>query len=135
MLIDVNVFHPVSTPAPASLSSFYVSSTTTTALLTWKLHGQQSLSTLSLYNTHTQSVTHIFDINSSEAESQYAVKGIQPGTRFKAKVVATTFLKHLDVTLKQRLAIGMETCNVHICFITINKLKLTAGRVESVGKS
>lgn len=84
-------------------------STATTALLTWKLHRQQSLSTLSLYNTNTQLVTHIFNINSSEAKSQYTVKGLQPGTRFKAEVVVTTSLKQLNITLKQRLKIGMET--------------------------
>ncbi|XP_068459000.1 phosphatidylinositol phosphatase PTPRQ isoform X3 [Clinocottus analis] len=94
---------------PVSLSSLHIYSTTTTALLMWKLHKQQTLSTLSLYNTHTHSVTHIFNINSSKTNSQYSVKGLQPGTRFKAKVVVTTFLKHLRMTLKQRLSIGFET--------------------------
>nr|XP_046251054.1 phosphatidylinositol phosphatase PTPRQ isoform X3 [Scatophagus argus] len=94
---------------PVSLSSIHVYSTATTALLTWKLHRQQSVSTLSLYNTHTQSVTHIFSINSSEVKSQYTVKGLKPGTRFRAEVVVTTFLKHLNMTLKQRLSIGMGT--------------------------
>ncbi|KAK1887415.1 Phosphatidylinositol phosphatase PTPRQ [Dissostichus eleginoides] len=37
------------------------------------------------------------------------VKGLQPGTRFKAKVVVTTFLKHLNMTINQILSIGMET--------------------------
>lgn len=126
MLIDVNILNLVSTPSllylcqvPVSLTSLRVNSTTTTALLTWKLHTQQSLSTLSLYDTRAQSITHIFKINSSEANSQYTVKGIQPGTRFKAKVVVTTFLTHLNVTLKQRLGIGMETGIVRICFNTI----------------
>ncbi|XP_070763484.1 phosphatidylinositol phosphatase PTPRQ [Enoplosus armatus] len=103
--LEAKTFHLI----PVSVSSLHVYSTTTTALLTWKLHTQQSLSTLTLYNTNTQSGPHIFNINSSEAKSRHTVKGLQPGTRFKAKVVVTTFLKHLDVTLKQRLGIGMET--------------------------
>ncbi|XP_076588486.1 phosphatidylinositol phosphatase PTPRQ [Chaetodon auriga] len=94
---------------PVSLSSLDIHSTTTTALLTWKLHRQQSLSTLSLYKAHTQSVTHVFNINSSQAKSQYTVQGLQPGTRFKAKVVVTTFLRHLNMTLKQRLSFSTET--------------------------
>ncbi|XP_049930076.1 phosphatidylinositol phosphatase PTPRQ isoform X4 [Epinephelus moara] len=93
---------------PVSLSSFHIYSTTTTALLTWKPHKQQHLSTLSLYDTHTQSVTHILNINSSEENSMYAVKGLHPGTRFKAKVVVTTFLKHLNMMIKQGLSFGME---------------------------
>ncbi|XP_039664458.1 phosphatidylinositol phosphatase PTPRQ isoform X3 [Perca fluviatilis] len=103
--LEAKTFHFI----PASPSSLHVYSTTTTALLTWRLHRQQSLSTLSLYNTQTQSVTHIFNVNSSEANSWYTVKGLQPGTRFKAKVVVTTFLKHLNMTLKQSLSSGMET--------------------------
>lgn len=84
----------------------------TTSLLTWKLHRHQSLSTLSLFNSHTQPVTHFLNINSSD--SGYMVKGLQPGTRFKAKVVVTTFLKHLNMTINQILSIGMETGIVHI---------------------
>lgn len=102
-------------PVPVSLSSIHVRSTTTTAVLSWKLHRQQCLSTLSLYNTHTQAVTHIFIINSSEEKSQYTVKGLQPGTRFRVKVAVTTFLKHLNMTLKQRLYTGTETGIVQIC--------------------
>lgn len=117
----VNIFHVVCAPsplylcpAPVSLSSFHVYSTTTTALLTWKPHKQQQLSTLSLYDTHTQSVTHILNINSSEENSKYAVRGLHPGTRFKAKVVVITFLKHLNMMIKQGLSFGMETGIVHI---------------------
>ncbi|XP_018519305.2 oxidized low-density lipoprotein receptor 1 [Lates calcarifer] len=95
---------------PVSLSSLHVYSTTTSALLTWKLHRQQSLSSLSLYNTHSQSITHISSMKPSEAvKSQYTVTGLQPGTRFKVKVVVTTLLKQLNVTLKQRLSLSMET--------------------------
>ncbi|XP_069567271.1 phosphatidylinositol phosphatase PTPRQ [Brachyistius frenatus] len=94
---------------PVSLSSFHVYSTTTTALLTWKLHRQQSLSSLTLYNMHTQSVTHFISINSSEIKSQYRMKGLQPGTRFKAEVVVATFLKQLHVTLRHRVSVVMET--------------------------
>ncbi|XP_067356322.1 phosphatidylinositol phosphatase PTPRQ isoform X2 [Channa argus] len=103
--LETKTFHYV----PVCLSSFHVYSTATTALLTWKLHRNQSLSAFSLYNTNTQSVTQIVDINSSEAKSQYTIKGLQSGTRFKASVVVTTFLKRLNVILKQRLTIGMET--------------------------
>ncbi|XP_032379548.1 phosphatidylinositol phosphatase PTPRQ isoform X1 [Etheostoma spectabile] len=102
--LEAKAFHFI----PVSPSSLQVYSTTTTALLTWRLHRQQSVSTLSLYNTQTQSVTHIFNVNSSEANS-WSVKGLQPGTRFKAKVVVTTFLKHLNMTLKQSFSSGMET--------------------------
>lgn len=101
--------------APLSLSSIHVYSTTTTAVLSWKLHRQQSLSTLSLFNTHTQAASHTFNINSSEVKSQYMVRGIRPGTRFRATVVVTTVVKHLDVTLKQRLCIATETGIVKVC--------------------
>ncbi|KAM8891585.1 phosphatidylinositol phosphatase PTPRQ isoform 2-T2 [Spinachia spinachia] len=94
---------------PVSVSSLNVYSTATTVLLVWKLHKEQTLSSLSLYNTRTQSVTHIFNMNSSETESQYTVNGLQPSTRFKANVLVSTFLKHLNVTLKQRLSIAFET--------------------------
>ncbi|XP_075998501.1 phosphatidylinositol phosphatase PTPRQ [Genypterus blacodes] len=103
--LQAKAFHFV----PVSLSSLHVYSTATTALLTWKLVEQQSLSTLSLYNTHTQSVTHIFHINSAEAQSQYTVKDLQPGTRFKITITATTLLSDLHVTLKQTFSLGMET--------------------------
>ncbi|XP_078024039.1 phosphatidylinositol phosphatase PTPRQ [Epinephelus lanceolatus] len=117
---------------PVSLSSFHVYSTTTTALLTWKPHKQQHLSTLSLYDTHTQSVTHILNINSLEENSMYAVKGLHPGTRFKAKVVVTTFLKHLNMMIKQGLSFGMEAAqcppdwlaNGRSCY-TVRKTGLT----------
>ncbi|XP_049430343.1 phosphatidylinositol phosphatase PTPRQ isoform X2 [Epinephelus fuscoguttatus] len=117
---------------PVSLSSFHVYSTTTTALLTWKPHKQQQLSTLSLYDTHTQSVTHILNINSSEENSKYAVRGLHPGTRFKAKVVVITFLKHLNMMIKQGLSFGMETAqcptdwlaNGRSCY-TVRKTGLT----------
>ncbi|KAM8751980.1 phosphatidylinositol phosphatase PTPRQ [Acanthopagrus schlegelii] len=102
--LEAKSFHFI----PVSLSSLRVHSTMTTAILTWKIHRQQSLSTLNLHNTHTH-VRHIFNINSSEVKSQYAVKGLQPGTRFKAKVVVTMFLEHLDLTVKQTLSTGMET--------------------------
>ncbi|XP_068168501.1 phosphatidylinositol phosphatase PTPRQ isoform X2 [Antennarius striatus] len=94
---------------PVSMSSIRVLSSVTTAILMWSLHRHQTLSTLSLYNTHTHSVTHIFHINSSEPMSQYTVKGLLPGTRFKAIAVVTTFFKDYDFTLKQTLSIDAET--------------------------
>lgn len=100
---------------PVSSSSFYVHSTVTTAVLSWRLHRLQHLSRLSLYDTRTQSVTNTFDINSSEAKSQYRVRGLQPGTRFRADVVVTAFLKHLEISLNQRLRINTETGIVHCC--------------------
>ncbi|KAM9854760.1 phosphatidylinositol phosphatase PTPRQ [Aulostomus maculatus] len=106
-MLEAQSFHFI----PVSSSSLHVHTTTTTALLTWRLHTQQSLSTLSLYNSYTQSLTHIFNINSSETKSQFKVKDLQPGTRFQADVTVTTFLKHL--TLRQRLRFGMETATCH----------------------
>ncbi|KAA8590158.1 hypothetical protein FQN60_014092, partial [Etheostoma spectabile] len=44
-----------------------------------------------------------------ETSQTTKLKGLQPGTRFKAKVVVTTFLKHLNMTLKQSFSSGMET--------------------------
>lgn len=103
-------------PVPVFLSSLHIFSTTTTALLTWKLNRHQSLSTLSLYNTRTQYVTHNLNINSSEVKSQYVVKDLQPGTHFKAQAVITTSIKHFNITLKQRLSIGIETGTVHLLY-------------------
>ncbi|XP_056244137.1 phosphatidylinositol phosphatase PTPRQ [Seriola aureovittata] len=104
--LETKTFHLL----PVALSSLHVHSTSTSAHLTWKLHRQESLSTLSLYNTHTQSVTHIFNMKPSEvAKSQYTVIGLQPGTRFKVKVVVTTLLKQHNVILKQRFSVGIET--------------------------
>ncbi|XP_026167786.1 phosphatidylinositol phosphatase PTPRQ isoform X3 [Mastacembelus armatus] len=125
--LDAKTFHFV----PVSLSSFHVYSTVTTALLRWNLQRQQIISTLSLYNTQTQAVTH-FSINSLEAQSQYTAKGLQPGTRFKAKVVVTTFLGQLNVILKQTISIGVETAqcppgwlaNERSCF-TVKRTGLT----------
>ncbi|XP_023131150.3 phosphatidylinositol phosphatase PTPRQ isoform X1 [Amphiprion ocellaris] len=103
--LQAKTFHFV----PVSLSSFHVHSSTTAALLKWKIHRHQMLSSLSLYNTRTQSVTHIFNLNSSEIKSQHTVIGLQPGTRFKVEVVVTTVLRQFNVTLKQRLSTFMET--------------------------
>ncbi|XP_034542203.1 phosphatidylinositol phosphatase PTPRQ [Notolabrus celidotus] len=96
---------------PVSLSSLHVYTSTTSVLLTWKLQKQHSLSTLSQFNTHTQSVTHIFNFNSSETKDQdkYEMKGLQPGTHFKIKVMVTTHLQDINLTLKQRLSISLET--------------------------
>ncbi|XP_029010469.1 phosphatidylinositol phosphatase PTPRQ isoform X2 [Betta splendens] len=105
MTLEAKSFHFV----PVSLSSLRLYSTTTTALLTWKLDRCHSLSSLSLYNTNTQSVTHVLGVHSSEAESRIEVKGLQPGTRFKANVGVSTFLEQLHVILKQQLSIGVET--------------------------
>lgn len=63
---------------------------------------------MSLYNAHTQAVAHI-DIGSSKVKSQYTVRGLNPGTRFRVKAVVTTVLKDLNVTVKQSLYTGAET--------------------------
>lgn len=63
---------------------------------------------MSLYNAHTQAVTHV-DIGSSEVKSQYVVRGLRPGTRFRVKAVVTTVLKDLNVTVEQSLYAGAET--------------------------
>ncbi|XP_068595364.1 phosphatidylinositol phosphatase PTPRQ [Brachionichthys hirsutus] len=117
---------------PVSMSSIRVLSSTTTAVLMWKLHRHQTLSTLSLYDARTHSVTHIFDINSSEVRSRYVVKGLRPGTHFRADAVVTTFLARCDVTLKQRLSIDAETAqcppnwlaNGRSCY-TVKRTRLT----------
>lgn len=119
MLSDAANSHLLSNPVrltvPVPLSSVHAYSTTTTVVLSWKLHRQQSLSMLNLYNAHTQATTHTFNISSSEVKSQYTVKSLLPGTRFSAKAAVTTFLKHLNITLKQRLCIDTETGTVQIC--------------------
>ncbi|XP_065812716.1 phosphatidylinositol phosphatase PTPRQ [Labrus bergylta] len=102
--LETKMFHFI----PVPLSSLHLNTTTTSALLTWKLQKQQSLSTLSLYNAHTQTVTHM-NINSSRTKSEYTVRGLQPGSHFKVKVVVATQLKHLYLSLKQILCISMET--------------------------
>ncbi|KAM3838280.1 uncharacterized protein ACN63O_023158, partial [Diretmus argenteus] len=123
-MLEEKTFHFI----PVSLSTLHVYSTTTTALLTWKLRSGQSLSTLSLYNTHQQSAAHIVHINSSETQSQYTVKGLQPGTHFKAKVVVTTFVTHLNMALKQRLSIGMETAQCPIGWLADRRSCYTVSR-------
>ncbi|KAM6936927.1 phosphatidylinositol phosphatase PTPRQ [Xenentodon cancila] len=92
---------------PVSLSSFQVFSTTTTAHLKWKLHKQQSISTLTLFNLHTRSVAQVFNINSSEIKSQLTMEGLQPGTSFKAVVMVVH--TPLDITLRQKLSVFLET--------------------------
>ncbi|XP_029951736.1 phosphatidylinositol phosphatase PTPRQ [Salarias fasciatus] len=94
---------------PVSLSAFHVSSTTTAAVLTWSLQKRQVLSTLTLHDTHTQSVSHFFDINSAELKSQYTMKTLQPGTRFKVEVLVVTILEQLQINLRQRLIFFLET--------------------------
>ncbi|XP_075894107.1 phosphatidylinositol phosphatase PTPRQ isoform X3 [Nelusetta ayraudi] len=101
--LEEKAFHFV----PVSSSSFYVHSAVTTAALSWRLGRQECLSHLSLYDTRAQSVTNAFSVGSSE--SQYTVRGLQPGTRFRADVGVTTFLKHLEMSLIQRLRIDTET--------------------------
>lgn len=64
---------------------------------------------MSLYNAHTQAVTRVMDIGSSEVESQYTVRGLHPGTHFRLKAVVTTFFKDLSISVKQSLYIGAET--------------------------
>ncbi|KAM4618263.1 phosphatidylinositol phosphatase PTPRQ [Polymixia lowei] len=123
-MLEAKTFHFT----PVSLSSLHVDSTTTTAVLIWKLQRGQSLSELSLYNTQTQSVTHVFHINSSKAQSQFKVKGLTPGTSFKAIIVVTTSLTHLNVTLKQRLSIGMETAQCAVGWLANGRSCYTVSR-------
>ncbi|XP_074533315.1 uncharacterized protein LOC141796228 [Halichoeres trimaculatus] len=113
---------------PVFLSSFHVYTTSTTALLTWKLHKQQSLSTLSLFNTHTQSVTHIFNFSTSETKSEYKIKGLQAGTHFKIKATVVTHLRDLNLTLKQRLSISLETAQCPSGWLANERSCLTVRR-------
>ncbi|XP_029991434.1 phosphatidylinositol phosphatase PTPRQ [Sphaeramia orbicularis] len=94
--------------SPVSLTSFHLSSTTTSSLLKWKFQRQNTLSTLTLDNTDR---TNTFNINSSALTSQYTVKALQPGTHFKANIVVTTSIKHHKLILKQRLVVGLETAH------------------------
>lgn len=68
---------------------------------------------MSLYDAHTQAVTHI-RTGSSEVKSQFSVRGLRPGMRFRVRAVVTTVLKDLNVTVKQSLYTGAETGNEHI---------------------
>lgn len=63
---------------------------------------------MSLYNAHTQAVTHIH-FGSPKVRSQYSVRGLHPGTRFRVKAVVTTVLNDLNITVKQSLYTGAET--------------------------
>ncbi|XP_056907492.1 phosphatidylinositol phosphatase PTPRQ isoform X3 [Takifugu flavidus] len=103
--VETKTFHFT----PVSLSSIRVHSTTTSVALSWELDGQRSLSAMSLYNAHTQAVTRVMDIGSSEVKSQYTVRGLHPGTHFRLKAVVTTFFKDLSISVKQSLYIGAET--------------------------
>lgn len=97
-------------PVPVSLSSFSASSTTSTAQLKWEpLHRQQRISTLTLYNMHTQSVTQIYSISSSAIQSKFTIKNLQPGTHYMIEVMVAIFLPQPGITLMQKLRIFMET--------------------------
>lgn len=104
---------------PVSSSSFYVHSAVTTAALSWRLGRQECLSHLSLYDTRAQSVTNAFSVGS--LGSQYTVRGLQPATRFRADVAVTTFLKHLEMSLNQRLRIDTETGRQHAVALNWNE--------------
>lgn len=92
-----------------SRSSFHAISTTTTAQLTWNLHQLQSVSTLTLYHTNSQSVAHVFHPSSSEMKTRYTMKGLQPGTNFKVDVKVASFFTNPELSLKQKLHISLET--------------------------
>ncbi|KAM4554453.1 phosphatidylinositol phosphatase PTPRQ [Fundulus diaphanus] len=95
---------------PVSVSSFSISSTTTTAHLKWEpLHRQQSISTLTLYNMHTQSVTGIYNISSPEIQSKFTMKNLQPGTRYMVEVLVATFQTQPGIKLTQKLSIFLES--------------------------
>lgn len=95
----------------------------TTVVLSWKPDGQRSLSVMSLYNAHTQAVTHI-RTDSSEVKSQFSARGLRPGTRFRVKAVVTTVLKDLNVTVKQSLYTGAETGSKHIWAADVYRLMI-----------
>ncbi|MEQ2254639.1 hypothetical protein ILYODFUR_005761, partial [Ilyodon furcidens] len=105
-VLETKTFHFI----PASLSSFNVSSTTTTAHLKWELlHRQQSISHLTLYNMHTQSVTGIYNVSSSGIQSRFTMKHLQPGTRYMVEVMVATFLTQPGITLMQKLRMFLES--------------------------
>ncbi|XP_077423433.1 uncharacterized protein LOC144053175 [Vanacampus margaritifer] len=117
---------------PASLPSFHVSTSTSAATLTWKLPREQSLSTWSLYNARTGSLTHVFNVDSSE--SSFTAKGLQTETLFKSNLVVTSFLKHLNITLRQRLSIHLETAHCHTDWLANGRSCYTVSRTASARK-
>lgn len=97
-------------PVPVSLSSFSASITTSTAHLKWEpLYRQQSISSMTLYNMHTQSVTGIYNISFSEIQSKFTLKNLQPGTLYMIEVMVATSLTTPGITLMQKLHIFLET--------------------------
>ncbi|CAL8262185.1 unnamed protein product [Merluccius merluccius] len=90
------------TPIPPSLVD-PLPSTTTTAVFSWKgLPSGQSLSSLCLHsNAHTPSLSFHTDPSELLGSRSHKVKGLPPGTSFKAKLEVATYLAHLNVTLKQ----------------------------------
>ncbi|XP_028304092.1 uncharacterized protein LOC114464234 [Gouania willdenowi] len=115
---------------PVSSSSFHVHATTTTVLLMWKLKSQQRLLTLTLFNIQTQSVSHFFNINSSEIKSQYKVKGVQPETRFRAEVVVVSFLADLQLTFSQKLSFLLETAHCSVGWLANGRSCYSVRRAE-----
>ncbi|XP_055078550.1 phosphatidylinositol phosphatase PTPRQ [Periophthalmus magnuspinnatus] len=95
--------------SPVPLSSFRLSSTTTSVSLAWSLPRQHLLSTLVLYDLDDGSVIRTVDINSTAGQSHYTVKDVQPGARVKAAVMVSAFLNYPSVTVKQRLSMVIQT--------------------------
>ncbi|XP_071272815.1 phosphatidylinositol phosphatase PTPRQ [Salvelinus alpinus] len=105
--------------APVPLSSLRVEVTTTSTLLTCSLQHRQSLTALSLHNTHIEHThteyTHTEHTHSDHTHtSSYAVRGLQPGAHYSITAELTTPLTHLNISLTQRLHTTMETAQCPI---------------------
>ncbi|XP_045556314.1 uncharacterized protein [Salmo salar] len=105
--------------APVPLSSLRVEVTTTSTLLTCSLQNRQSLTALSLHNTHIKHThteyTHTEHTRSAHTHtSSYAVRGLQPGAHYSITAELTTPLTHLNISLTQRLHTTMETAQCPI---------------------
>ncbi|XP_072290555.1 phosphatidylinositol phosphatase PTPRQ [Eucyclogobius newberryi] len=95
--------------SPVSLTSFHLSSTTTSVSLAWSLSRKHRLSSLTVHDLNIHSVIRRVNIHSTLEQSHYTVKGVPPGARVKVAVMVSASLKHPNVTLKQHLSMAIQT--------------------------
>lgn len=110
MFMDVTVSHLVSNRSLLSSSSLLV-------ICTHTQHDDNRCLVMEASQTaasfHLEAIQHSH--TSCHAHVQHTVHGLQPGTHFRVKVAVMTFLKQLNMTIKQRLSTGTETGIVHVC--------------------
>ncbi|CAB1323132.1 unnamed protein product, partial [Coregonus sp. 'balchen'] len=100
--------------APVPLSCLRVEVTTTSTLLTCSLQNRQSLTALSLHNTHIKHTHTEYTHTEHTHTSSYVVRGLQPGAYYSITAELTTPLTHLNISLTQRLHTTMETAQCPI---------------------